>query len=102
MLNSLETTPTFDHDLKKLFKKHYDKQALTDLLTAINNNDVSLLKQKYRFHTLTGDRAGIYDVHVVSYLDWILLYTIVDNTNGLLLATGSHAILNRSYDRHLT
>lgn len=92
----VDTTTFFDRDLKKLKRKHYDMRALKNVLALIGANDTKTLKQKYNWHPLHGDKAGVFDVHVVNYQDWILLYTLIDSEHALILSTGSHDILKRN------
>lgn len=85
----------FDRDFKKLLKKHYDINSFKKVAHLISINDIDTLKQRYNWHPLHGDKAGVFDVHVVNYQDWILLYMYLEPDSALVLATGGHDILKR-------
>ena len=81
---------SFKKDYKLIKKRGYDLQKLNvvlDLLAAEQR-----LPHKYRNHQLVGNYIGYYECHIEP--DWLLIYKIVKEKKGLLLArTGSHSDL---------
>ncbi|RRK10494.1 type II toxin-antitoxin system mRNA interferase toxin, RelE/StbE family [Lactiplantibacillus garii] len=60
-------------------------------MAVILDENEDLLKTKYKLHALSGDKSGLYDIHLES--NWLLIYEITDNTLFLTLtlsATGTH------------
>ncbi|WP_125581191.1 type II toxin-antitoxin system mRNA interferase toxin, RelE/StbE family [Levilactobacillus cerevisiae] len=55
--------------------------------------DQLTLQKDYHLHTLKGDKAGIYELHLER--NWLLLYQITGTTELtlLLLRTGTHDII---------
>ena len=54
----LKTIRSFDNDVKRLKKKHYDISRLEEPLRALGESDTDVLKTKYSDHALTGDSAN--------------------------------------------
>ncbi len=93
MLDHVETTTIFDRNIKKLAKKHYDLTKLRRVIQIIQMEDQLTLQKDYHLHTLKGDKAGIYELHLER--NWLLLYQITGTTELtlLLLRTGTHDII---------
>ncbi|WP_125581211.1 type II toxin-antitoxin system mRNA interferase toxin, RelE/StbE family [Levilactobacillus cerevisiae] len=89
----VKATRVFMRNLKKLSKKHYDMAKLKYVISLIKNGDDKLLVRRFDRHILTGDKFGIYELHLER--NWLLLYQIdgTDQLVLLLLDTGSHDIL---------
>lgn len=68
----LKTIRSFDNDVKRLKKKHYDMSRLEEPLRALGESDTDVLKTKYSDHALTGDWKGFRELHVES--DLLLVY----------------------------
>lgn len=76
----LKTIRSFDNDVKRLKKKHYDMSRLEEPLRALGESDTDVLKTKYSDHALTGDWKGFRELHVESDL---LLYIAATETRFL-------------------
>ena len=69
----LKTIRSFDNDVKRLKKKHYDISRLEEPLRAFGGKVMTdVLKTKYSDHALTGDWKGFRELHVES--DLLLVY----------------------------
>jgi len=81
---------TFKKDIKTLKKRHYDMDALKDIIAKLCNEET--LPEKYKDHPLIENYVGYRDCHIQN--DWILIYK-VDLQNNLLslYRTGTHSDL---------
>ena len=89
MLKSILRTPRFKRDYKAVMKKHYDRQAFVDAVSALMAEDAELLARKYRDHALKGEWSGFRELHIEG--DWLLIYRIDRDALQLVFTrTGSH------------
>ena len=79
--------PAFLRDVKRLKNKHYDTNKLKTAIQAVAERRTDWLKQ-HRDHQLTGNLADYRELHIVS--DWLLLYTINNDSTLTLVRTGTH------------
>lgn len=93
MIKRSRTTARFDRSLKKLSKKHFDLGRLDLAIKTILAEDHEVLVHQFDWHMLTGNLAGINEIHLDK--KGLLLYQIIndDELTLLLLNTGSHDIL---------
>lgn len=93
MIKQSFTTARFDRSLKKLSKKHYDLNRLDVAIKTILAEDHETLVRRFDWHMLTGNHAGINEIHIDK--NWLLLYQITHDGELilLLLDTGGHDIL---------
>ncbi|WP_407885437.1 type II toxin-antitoxin system RelE/ParE family toxin [Levilactobacillus sp. N40-8-2] len=93
MINRSLTTARFDRAYKKLAKKHYDMKRLKAAVNTILVEDHETLVHQFDWHLLTGNLAGINEIHLDK--NWLLLYQIIHDNELvlLLLDTGGHDIL---------
>ncbi|UIF29396.1 type II toxin-antitoxin system YafQ family toxin [Levilactobacillus brevis] len=92
MIKRSRTTVRFDRSLKKLSKKHDDLARLDLVIKTILAEEHGVLVRQFDWHMLTGNLAGINEIHLDK--NWVLLYQIInDELTLLLLNTGSHVIL---------
>lgn len=98
----IKQTKSFERELKKLVKKHFPITVLKPCLEAIVEQDVLVLKQ-IKDHALKGNWLGYREFHPArygnygkNYDNWIVIYQLDhDELILLLVATGSHEILNQ-------
>ncbi|QAS69984.1 type II toxin-antitoxin system YafQ family toxin [Oenococcus sicerae] len=98
----IKQTESFERELKKLAKKHFPIAILKPCLKAIIKQDNSTLKQ-IKDHPLAGNWRGYREFHPArygnygkNYDSWIIIYRLDrDELVLLLVATGSHDILNQ-------
>jgi mRNA interferase YafQ len=89
MLKSVFRTQRFKRDIKALLKKHYRPEILKNAITALMDQDQSLLRTKYRDHALTGEWTGYREIHCSG--DWLIIYRINKAELQLVLVrSGSH------------
>ena len=94
MIDFVQTTPQFRRNLKRLAKKHYPVKCVSQVVDLIIANDTETLKRQYLYHTLRGDLAGVFDVHLSQ--NWLLLFTISEDGKTLfLINTGDHSIIGK-------
>lgn len=85
----IETTNTFERNLKKLKKKHYDISKLKEVIELIVNQEKDKLANVYRDHQLKGNLKEFRELHIES--DWLLIYKVEnENLTLLLITTGKH------------
>ena len=85
-------SPTFERDLKRLAKKHYDAEKVAEVIDLIiENSEVSMatLKNRHNMHTLNGVWKGCNECHVCNAGDWLLIWK-VDGAIALMQRTGTH------------
>ena len=98
----IKQTKTFERELKRLAKKHFPITILKPCLKAVVEQDVLVLK-RIKDHALKGNWQGYREFHPARYKNygknydnWIVIYQLDHNELVLLLiATGSHEILNQ-------
>ncbi|TLQ24586.1 type II toxin-antitoxin system YafQ family toxin [Lactiplantibacillus plantarum] len=98
----IKQTRTFERELKRLAKKHFPITILKPCLKAVVEQDALVLK-RIKDHALKGKWRGYRESHPArygsygkKYDSWIVIYQLDHNELVLLLvATGSHEILNQ-------
>lgn len=86
---TLEFTPSFKRDYKRMMKKHYNETEFRKVINLLVNQEQEVLRTKYRDHALQGNWKGFRELHIQP--DWLLIYKI--NGKKLILTlvrTGSH------------
>jgi len=83
------TTAKYDHQFKKLAKKHYPMEKLFQAINHILADDDQILVTHYDLHSLTGDKQGILEIHIED--NWLLEYMVESRVLTLtLIETGTH------------
>lgn len=98
----IKQTASFERQLKKLAKKHFPVVVLKSCLKAIIEHDDTVLK-RIKDHALKGKWQGYREFHPAryghyskTYDGWIVIYRLEqDELILLLVATGSHGVLNQ-------
>ena len=86
----LKPTKKFQKDLKRIEKRGYKMDLLTEVLVILANGET--LPEKYKDHALKGNYAGYRECHIDP--DWLLIYKIQKDLLILALTrTGTHADL---------
>ena len=86
---TIEFTPSFKRDYKRMMKKHYNETEFRKVINLLVNQEQEVLRTKYKDHALQGNWKGFIELHVQS--DWLLIYKIDGNKLILtLVRTGSH------------
>jgi len=99
-------TTKFKRDWKKIIKRGHNINELIEIMRKLEKEEVPL-PEKYRDHSLTGNKAGYRECHINP--DWLLIYyyhdecndTYIDengeekNYNGgiVFISTGTHSDL---------
>ena len=87
----LITTTAFKKDYKKLIKRKYDINLLTNIVNSLLNGEN--LPPKNKDHALTGSWKGYRECHITP--DWLLIYKIYEDKLILSLSrTGTHSDFN--------
>ena len=81
----LVPTTRYAKDLKRIFKRGWNKEKLSAILQLLEND--TPLPAKMRQHKLTGNWQGFWECHIEP--DWLLIYDFTD-TEVLLARTGTH------------
>lgn len=90
MKYEIRPTTKFQKDLKRIQKRGYKLELLSDILKKLAEGEP--LPPKNRDHALLGDFAGCRECHITP--DWLLIYEIVEETLILYLTrTGTHSDL---------
>ena len=90
MKYTVKPTSRFQKDLKKIQKRGYDLNLLTDIIKKLANGET--LPRENKDHPLTGNYKGTRECHIQS--DWLLVYEISENELYLYLTrTGTHSDL---------
>ena len=86
---TIEFTPSFKRDYKRMMKKHYNETEFRKVINLLVNQEQEVLRTKYKDHALQGNWKGFRELHVQS--DWLLIYKI-DGKKLILtvVRTGSH------------
>lgn len=90
MKYTVKPTNKFQKDVKRLMKRNYNLDKLTDVIKMLSNGEK--LPEKYDDHAMTGNWKGHRDCHIEP--DWVLIYRLEKDTLFLTLSrTGSHSDL---------
>lgn len=90
MKYAIRPSSRFQKDLKRIQKRGYNLQLLSDVLKLLSEGEA--LPAKNRDHALTGNYAGCRECHIAP--DWLLIYEIADEELFLYLTrTGTHSDL---------
>ena len=90
MKYTVRPTTKFQKDLKRIQKRGYNIDLLTEIIKKLANGEG--LPPKNRDHALTGNYASCRECH--STPDWLLVYEILEKELILYLTrTGSHTDL---------
>ena len=90
MKYDIRPTIQFQKDLKRIKKRGYKIELLSDILKKLAAGES--LPAKNRDHALVGDFAGCRECHITP--DWLLIYEIADEALILYLTrTGTHSDL---------
>lgn len=84
----------FKRDMKSCKKKHWDMDALKEVMNLICEDTAqsrAKLIREYRDHPLTDNWGGTRECHVADLGDWIVIY-VVSRKEGVVdfVATGTH------------
>ena len=85
-------TPAFRRDVKRLIKKHYDKESLSKVIDLILEGAADarkILIQRHNMHTLSGSWKGSRECHVCNAGDWLLVWR-EHGSIAYLQRTGKH------------
>ena len=86
---TIEFTPSFKRDYKRMMKKHYNESEFRKVINLLVNQEQEVLRTKYKDHALQGNWKGFRELHVLS--DLLLIYKIDGKKLILtLVRTGSH------------
>ncbi|EMF0280687.1 type II toxin-antitoxin system YafQ family toxin [Enterococcus faecium] len=86
---TIEFTPSFKRDYKRMMKKHYDETEFRKVINLLVKQEQEVLRTKYKDHALQGNWKGFRELHIQS--DWLLIYKIDGKKLILtLVRTGSH------------
>ena len=90
MKYTVRPTTKFQKDLKRIQKRGYNIDLLTDVIKKLANGES--LPEKNKDHVLIGDFVGCRECHITP--NWLLIYEI-DNGELILYLTrtGSHSDL---------
>ena len=90
MMYKIRPTARFQKDLKRVQKRGFNLELLTEVIKQLAMGQV--LPQKNRDHALVGDYSGCRECHITP--DWLLIYEI-DNMELFLYLTrtGTHSDL---------
>lgn len=81
---------SFKKDYKRILRRGYDARLLGAVLELLAGGEI--LPDKYRDHSLSGNRAGFRECHITP--DWLLIYRIDKaNLTLQLVRTGTHSDL---------
>ena len=90
MKYTVRPTTKFQKDLKRIQKRGYNIDLLTEIIKKLANGEG--LPPKHRDHALTGNYASCRECHITP--DWLLVYEILEKELILYLTrTGSHTDL---------
>ncbi|EGP4892466.1 type II toxin-antitoxin system YafQ family toxin [Enterococcus faecium] len=86
---TIEFTPSFKRDYKRMMKKHYDETKFRKVINLLVKQEQEVLRTKYKDHALQGNWKGFRELHIQP--DWLLIYKIDGKKLILtLVRTGSH------------
>jgi len=82
-------TSAFNRDVKKAEKKHRDISELKKVVRLLIEEQP--IPRKHNDHQLSGDKAGLRELHISWKPDWLLLYEYSpDGKEVIFLRCGSH------------
>jgi mRNA interferase YafQ len=84
-MKNLVLALSYEKDLKRLEKKHYDLEKIETPVEFLLNGKI--LPTKYKDHALFGNLQGKRELHI--QLNWLLMYKSTD-AEITLIRTGSH------------
>lgn len=90
-------SPAFTRDLKRMAKRNWRKEDLSNVISLILANDaesLEILRQRHRMHTLKGEWKNSRECHVANAGDWLLIWSD-DGTTAYFQRTGTHEELFR-------
>lgn len=61
---TLEFTPSFKRDYKRMMKKHYNETEFRKVINLLVNQEQEVLKTKYKDHALQGNWKGFRELHI--------------------------------------
>lgn len=86
----LQVTGQFKQDLKRCKKRGLPMEKLWEVINRLLDGET--LEDKYRAHTLSGDRNGQWECHIEP--NWLLIWEVRDEQLILvMLNTGTHSDL---------
>lgn len=90
MIYTIKPTTRFQKDLKRIQKRGYDMNLISDIIKKLANGEC--LPEKNKDHSLTGNYEGRRECHISP--DWLLIYEYDDEFLYLYLTrTGTHSDL---------
>ncbi|MBE0451698.1 MAG: type II toxin-antitoxin system YafQ family toxin [Clostridia bacterium] len=90
MKYTIKPTTKFQKDLKRIQKRGYNLELLTEIIKIIANGEE--LPIKYRDHNLSGNYSMCRECHITP--DWLLIYELTESDLILYLTrTGTHSDL---------
>ncbi|MCD4713709.1 MAG: type II toxin-antitoxin system YafQ family toxin [Clostridiales bacterium] len=90
MKYTIKPTTNFQKDLKRIQKRGYNLELLTEIIKIIANGEE--LPIKYRDHNLSGNYSMCRECHITP--DWLLIYELTESDLILYLTrTGTHSDL---------
>ncbi len=90
MKYTIKPTTKFQKDLKRIQKRGYNLELLTEIIKIIANGEE--LPSKYRDHNLSGNYSMCRECHITP--DWLLIYELTESDLILYLTrTGTHSDL---------
>lgn len=90
-MRTIRYTSKFKKDYKLMKRRGKDESRLRNVIELLANDQS--LPSRYRDHVLVGDYVGTRECHIES--DWLLIYQYEDDTELILVRTGSHSDLFR-------
>jgi mRNA interferase YafQ len=88
-MRTVRYTKQFKKDYKRAKSRGHNETRLKNVIEQLANNQP--LPIQYRDHELIGNYAGTRECHIEP--DWLLLYRFVEDTELVLIRTGSHSDL---------
>ena len=90
MIYTPKPTTKFKKDLKRIEKRNYKIDLLTEVIKKLSKGET--LDENYRDHLLIGNYKGCRECHLSH--DWLFIYEIAEDTSILyLIRTGTHTDL---------
>ena len=90
MKYEIKPTNKFQKDLKRIQKRGYDLNLISEIIKKLANGET--LPEKNKDHVLTGNYSGRRESHITP--DWLLIYEYDEEVLYLYLTrTGSHSDL---------
>lgn len=87
---TLHYTGTFTRDIKRIKKRAYNTQLLSETIFTLESNGI--VPQKFKPHKLSGKYSDCWECHIKS--DWLLIWRKDDKNHKIeLVRTGTHSDL---------